>query len=176
MGQLKRTQFAQAAVDFSDFFAMDFTNLQVGGSVVRRPALMAPEGMSTAGGKQSLQHITLQPEQPTAPVLTVGWVDLTKRAAQLRTLPALEQVYRQRFNQPLMVDAASYQAFLQRAHQFFTNQGMTLQYESTPAAASLAPAARNNNTNVIVLLVVAVMGLLVIAVAGVLGYLLFVSG
>jgi hypothetical protein len=82
----RRTQVAQSAHDFSRYFAESFGAVRVRGAVVRRPELVAPEGMSTGGGRHARQPICLAPEGGGGPVLTAGWVDIPQRAT-LRDLP-----------------------------------------------------------------------------------------
>ena len=172
MANIKRTQFAQAAFDYSTYFASTFANTQVGGSCIRKPHLVAPEGMSTAGGKMVRQHITLRPEAPGFPTLTVGAVDVSKGAATLRTFGYLRKAHIARFgNRPFDLEGSSYQAFFNLAQDFFARQGMRVDVEDEtrlPQAAMPTPTAKPNNTKTIILAVVAilVLGLLTILAVG----------
>jgi hypothetical protein len=169
MTNIKRTQFAQAAVDFSGLFAIMFEKVRVLGSTPRIPELVAPGGMSTAGGKQILQHITLRPEVAGPPVLTVGWVDLAQRTALLRTYGHMAQLHRARFgnSRPFDLDVASYQAFLDHCRRYFDAQAIRIQYEDEsvqlPAPAK-SPQQKNNTT--LILIIVALLLLLLLTIAG----------
>ncbi len=166
---VKRTQIAQAAFDFAGYFAATFGAYRVGGTVPRRPALVAPQDMSTSGGKKAKQHIVLKPEAAGASVLTVGWIDLAHGESCLRTYGCLREMHVQRFgNQPFDLDPQAYQGFYDMAHQFFTRQGMRLQIEAQSALP--APAASSTSNRNLVLTVVAVLALFGIVAIGVLGW------
>ena len=138
----KRTMFAQQAVDFSDYFAMMLGAVVVNGEVPRKPTLAAPEGMSTGGGKQAVQHILLKPDAEGAPTITVGWVDRSKGMAQLRTYEYLVEQHRQRFgNRPFTLDSATYIQFFQKAQDFLNKEKIPVKVESAPMPASPAQAA-----------------------------------
>jgi hypothetical protein len=77
--------------------------------------LTAPEGPSTAGGVQALQHVRLAPRQQGFPTLVVGHTSNTDRTAELRTYDHLDAVHRQRFKRPLALDRARYEEFLSQA-------------------------------------------------------------
>jgi len=171
MSTIKRTQIAQAAFDFAGFFQATFGGIPVGTAVPRRPTLVAPQEMSTAGGKKAKQHIVLQPQNPAASALTIGWLDLSNGAANLRTYGRLHQLHAQRFGrQPFDLEPESYQAFFNGAHQFFSKQGIRVEVEEPEGGAAGAvevkAQAGGNNTLYIILGVVAVLGILGLGAAG----------
>lgn len=170
MSTIKRTQIAQAAFDFAGYFTATFSSFRVGGASVRRPALVAPQDMSTSGGKKAKQHIVLQPETPGAPVLTVGWIDLSNGQMCLRTYGCLQEMHAQRFGkQPFDLDPQTYQAFFDQANQFFARQGMRVQIEAQ-SAITAPPASKSSGTKTILLAVVGVAAVLAILGFGVLGW------
>ncbi len=134
----RRTQVAQSAHDFSRYFAESFGAVRVLGAVPRRPELVAPEGMSTGGGKQARQPIRLTPEGGSAPVIAVGWVDLPLRRATLRTHRCVAHVFASRFGRNVDVDQGSYNAFLDQAKAHLSACGLVVQ-EEDDAPASLTP-------------------------------------
>jgi hypothetical protein len=123
----KRTQVAQGAYDFARYFTSSFESVRFGRSVPRRAELAAPEGMSTGGGRAARQSIVLVADRPGPPNLTVGWVEVSGRRAQLRTHRALAAVYRARFRDRLLdVDEESYNAFLGQASQLLAACGVAV--------------------------------------------------
>jgi len=74
--------------------------------------LTEPEGPSTAGGLQSMQHVRLVPRVAGHPTLVVGHADQGDKKAELRTFDHLDAVHRQRFKRPLELDRKQYEDFL----------------------------------------------------------------
>lgn len=172
MSNIKRTQFAQAAFDYSTYFAATFANTRIGGGCVRRPHLVAPEGMSTSGGKLVRQHITLRPEVDGFAVLTIGAVDVSKGVATLRTYAYLQRAHQARFgSRPFDLDGAGYQNFFSQAQEFFARQGMRVDFESEAAVPPPAPTAQKpSNTKTIILALVAVFALGMLALIAIGGF------
>jgi hypothetical protein len=136
----KRTQVAQSAFDFAKYFSGIFDGIRVGGGAIRKPILVAPEGMSTAGGKRARQSLVLHPDDPMATVVTVGWVDIGERRAMMRTHAALELIHRERFRgRPFDVDPASYATFFEQARSFLQSCGFNVKVESDAAPSSVTP-------------------------------------
>jgi hypothetical protein len=79
--------------------------------------LTAPEGPSTAGGVQAMQHLRLVPRQPGLPTLVVGHANHAEEKAELRTYEHLDAVHRQRFRRPLAIDRGQYEDFLRLTKQ-----------------------------------------------------------
>ena len=84
------------------------------------PELMAPQGPSTAGGVQAMQHLRLVARQAGQPTLVVGYANHAEGKAELRTYDYVGAVYRQRYHRPLDLDRAAYDAFLGFAKQVFS--------------------------------------------------------
>lgn len=134
----KRTQVAQSAFDFSRYFSGIFDGVRVAGAAPRRPVLVAPEGMSTAGGKRARQSIVLQPDDAMNAAVTVGWVDVGERQAMLRTHGALESIHRERFRGRVFdVDRASYAVFFEQAKSFLQSCGFEVKVEAEGGPASV---------------------------------------
>jgi hypothetical protein len=79
--------------------------------------LTAPEGPSTSGGVQAMQHLRLVPREPGLPTLVVGHANHAEEKAELRTYEHLDAVHRQRFKKPLDLDRTQYDDFLRLAKQ-----------------------------------------------------------
>ncbi|QDE71067.1 hypothetical protein [Myxococcus xanthus] len=71
-----------------------------------------PEGPSTAGGKLARQAISLVPRKGAGSSLTCGWVDVSKREAQLRNFEAVAKRYELHHGEPLEMQAEEYERFL----------------------------------------------------------------
>ncbi len=137
----KRTQVAQSAFDFSRYFSGIFNGVRVAGGAPRRPTLVAPEGMSTAGGKRARQSLVLQPDDPMSTAVTVGWVDVGERRSMIRTHAALVTLHRERFpNRPFDVDPTSYAGFFDQARGFLQSCGFNVKVESEGDPRSAAPS------------------------------------
>jgi hypothetical protein len=174
MADLKRTAFAQAATDMASYFQMRFIRARVAGACEYAPVLTAPEGMSTGGGKQARQHITLKPVVQGYRAVTIGWLDLATRSAMLRTWVCLEGMHRQRFpNQPFDVNPQSYQTFFDQAAGLFREQAFHCHIEQVPPpleggpSSQAAAASSSTRTAVWILLGLVTCGLFVVAAAAV---------
>ncbi|MEO7331722.1 MAG: hypothetical protein ABI193_24315 [Minicystis sp.] len=159
MSEARRTAFALAAVEFANYFDEQFGELRIGSTTPYRPELAVPQGMSTAGGAQALQHIVLQPSRQGVAPLTVGWVNRRGWTAQIRSFACLDEMHRQRFpNRRFDLDAASYQSFLARAQTFLEGQGMTVQIElNAPAPLSGRPSPGGNQNQGIVVMILGIL-------------------
>jgi hypothetical protein len=79
--------------------------------------LTAPEGPSTAGGVQALQHVRLVPSRPGFSTLVIGHANHADGKAELRTYDYLDATHRQRFRRPLALDRGQYDQVLGLAKQ-----------------------------------------------------------
>jgi hypothetical protein len=74
--------------------------------------LMSPEGQSTVGGAQSLQHLRLVPRLVGFPALLVGTANHVTGAAALRSFECVDAIHKARFGTPVPLDEDAYCAFL----------------------------------------------------------------
>lgn len=159
MARQQHTQFAMKAIDLADLFNQVIGSHTVAGTdgVPFKVGLAAPDGPSTGGGKQSVQHITLARE---GLVLVAGAADQVERTTELRTFDYLSATYAQRYRgQAVPLERAAYDAFLKRARDFFATQSLPVTLlDSAPVAAG-APTRGTGSVYV------AAAGLIAIAVA-----------
>lgn len=80
----QRTVFAQEAFKFNDIFGMKFSVLIYGADVKRRLRISEPE-MSTDGGRKARQPITFVPDEEGGRAIVLGWVDVPRKIAELRS-------------------------------------------------------------------------------------------
>lgn len=171
----KYTMVAAKAVSLAELFDARFEQgLQ--GPVHFKVELSAPDGPSTAGGKQALQHIKLIPAGGGMAVV-IGSADTTRMVAEIRTFEHIAALYAQRFRgAKIPVDVTRYYELGQGLATFFRGMRMAVSFAelSGPAMASLAPPAPRAGDGgrvwIIAVLGVAV-GLVVVVVAY---YLIFV--
>jgi len=94
--------------------------------------LMAPEGVSTAGGKQALQHLRLRSRKGAGDVVA-GSVNAFEKWAELRTFEHAQAVHQRRFQSPLPIDAAAWEAFLLKAEDVLQLAGIPSKRVAPPA-------------------------------------------
>jgi len=82
-----------------------------------RAELTAPDGPSTGGGVQAMQHLRLISGQPGLPTLVVGHANHAEGRGELRTFEHLDAVHVQRFRRPLEIDRTQYEDFLRFTKQ-----------------------------------------------------------
>jgi hypothetical protein len=133
-----RTQFSIQASTLADSYRDTVGRLQVGPHGYR-PDMTAPEGPSTGGGVQAMQHLRLVAPQPNMPTILVGHANQRDHAAELRTWEHVDAIYRERFKQAVPLDPASYQEFLQGAQGFLAAVGLRVTVVPTPAEMRLSP-------------------------------------
>ena len=143
-----RTQYAQKALDLASSFAITVGQERLPGGY--RLEMAAPDGPSTGGGKQGVQHIALVPEKGDSRIV-IGSANHGAMAAELRTFGYLTAMQTRRApGTALNFDAASYDQLLQRVQQFFTSLGVSIKMVDTPPESALgepaAPAPVATNT------------------------------
>jgi hypothetical protein len=109
-----RTRLARKFTTLADQVTESFDEFNIGAG---RWAveLTAPEGMSTGGGKQVLQHLRLRPTRQGHAVLVGGVVNAVTRTAELRDHPHMDMIYRARFGRALEITTAEWEQFLRKA-------------------------------------------------------------
>lgn len=117
------TRMALKAVDLSDTF-----NALFGAPMPGWRAEMGRPGMSTAGGRQALQHIGLRGSD--GGTLVVGTVDASAARAELRSYRRLDAAFRERYRRPLPIRSPDWDRFAQRLVQFFREEGIAVRVES----------------------------------------------
>jgi hypothetical protein len=132
-----QTEFSVLANDLAENFRNSVGKLRIGPSGYT-PDMTAPEGPSTGGGVQSMQHVRLLPPEPSMPTLVVGHLDQRQRTAELRTFDHVDAICRERFKQGAPFESAQYEALLESMQEFLTACGMTVRRAGPPQKASPA--------------------------------------
>jgi hypothetical protein len=145
MAEQPRTMFAQKALDFAQLFALSLGETPVvSGKTSYKIQMSAPEGPSTGGGVQGVQHITLKP-QAGGDSVVLGSANRSTNTAQLRTFALLSDIHARRSQGgDFGLDAEIYKDVFLRLSDFLKNQGMTVTEEDVApgAAAPQAPASK----------------------------------
>ncbi len=138
-----RTQFAMAAVDLAGLFNTTFSTKSFQGY---RPKLTEPEGQSTGGGVQSLEHITLLSESD-GNAMVVGSVNSLERKVSLRAYPQVAQQFEKRYpGRAFDFQPNQFQDLQNGFQEFFQTQAFEVSIEAARApAAPTAPAAASSS-------------------------------
>jgi hypothetical protein len=141
MAEVKHTMFAGMAFGLAELFKHSVGKKRLAGPVVYNVELSAPEGESTAGGKQALQHVKLVPERG-GPTLLIGTANAVEKAAELRSYKHVDEMHRQRFKgAPFDADPTQYEALLEAARAFFTEYKYTVTVLDSAPSRAVTPVA-----------------------------------
>jgi len=127
-----QTQFSVRATDLAETYRNSLGRIRVGPHGYS-PDMTEPDGPSTGGGVQAMQHLKLVPPQPNMPTLVVGYVNQRDGTAELRTLHYVDTMCRERFKQGAPLDPTQYANFVRTAHAFLGALGMRVSMASPPA-------------------------------------------
>ncbi len=139
MPDYKYTQVAAKAVSLAELFDARFEK-GLDGPIHFRVELSAPDGPSTAGGKQALQHIKLIPEGGGLAVL-IGSANTTRMVAEIRTYEHIASLYGQRFRGArIPVDVTRYYELGQGLATFFRAMRMSVTFAELDGGAAAVQA------------------------------------
>jgi hypothetical protein len=96
------------------------------------PSLTAPEGPSTGGGVQALQHLRLVPQQAGFQTLLVGSANQVEGVGELRSYDYVNAAYQARFRKPVPLDPNAYAEFLQMAKSLLEVMRLRVSVANTP--------------------------------------------
>lgn len=169
MSDPKRTAFAMQAFSLAETFNLMLQAERVKGPVTYRVELSAPDGMSTAGGKQATQHIKLVPEGGGTTIVA-GSANQAENWAELRSFEHLKLLHAQRWKgAEIPLNRVQYNELLDKLRAFFADKVTVRMAEPPRDDAAAAPARQGglSGTLVIVLILVAAIA----AAAGVTWFL-----
>jgi hypothetical protein len=149
-GRDLRTRFAVRALDFAETFnaGLGALSLQPG---AYQPQLTTPDGPSTGGGVQAVQHVRLIAARQGFPAILVGSANQRSGTAELRSYEYIDAVHRQRWQRPVPLDRNDYEDFLHAAKNFFESNQLLVTIAGPEGArprrpdaeAAVSPAAGN---------------------------------
>ncbi len=165
-----RTVHAQQAFEFGDVFGYKFNPLSFGTEVKRRLTLSPPDGLSTAGGRQSRQSLVLVPEDDDASGnLVIGFIDPVHKNAEIRSFNAVSQQFSARYGRNFDLDRQSFDLLIAELGGFLKIQKIDYQVVEAahipkkPAPPPVVEAPANSNVGVM-------LGMLALGIA--LGFVL----
>ena len=142
MAQMQRTMIAAQAVGLADYFKFLVSNkhkLSTG----HVAELSAPEGESTEGGKQALQHIKLVAAEGGATIV-IGHVNTVEKKAEINTYGRTQGILNARFGNASLIDAREYTALADAMHALFVERGLrVVMMEDRPVVAAAAVADKS---------------------------------
>jgi hypothetical protein len=135
----KYKRVAAQAASLAELFIASFEP-GLDGPVHFRVELSAPDGPSTAGGKQALQHVKLIPRDGGRAIV-IGSADTTRSLAEIRTFDHIAALYAQRFRgAPIPVEAGRYNELGEKLANFFRSMRMQVRFTELEPSKSSAPA------------------------------------
>ncbi|HEY4181505.1 MAG TPA: hypothetical protein VGM90_31880 [Kofleriaceae bacterium] len=135
------TAFASQALELADVFKMFVGSAPINGTDGRpfTAQLSTPDGPSTGGGVQHVQHITFSRDGRT---FVVGSIDTKAQQIELRGLENVSRQHQQRFKAPLTLTAVEYDLFVKRVRAFANSKQMAVLIKEVVAPfSSDAPEA-----------------------------------
>lgn len=137
----EKTRFAAKAVHLATAFnsTLGAKPWSLGASY--RLELSVPEGRSTGGGVQSVQHVKLISVQGDL-VVVIASVDQIRRHAELKSHDHLAHAHSHRFKgEKLPLDRLGYIDLLHRLHAFFLSQTYKVDITEPPTSLHEEPTA-----------------------------------
>jgi hypothetical protein len=135
----KRTEFAIRALNLAQTFNQAMANERINGPVKYRVELSAPDGESTGGGVQALQHIKLVPEGGGV-TLVAGSTNQVESWAELRRFEHLQALHAQRFKgAEIPLNRVQYTQLFDNLRGFFAGMGLTVRTADMPPLVAEIP-------------------------------------
>jgi hypothetical protein len=147
-----QTQFSARATTLAESFQSTLARVPVGVHGYTAD-MTSPDGPSTGGGVQALQHVRLVPPNASMPTLVVGHANQRDGTAELRTFEHVDALCHERLRQGAPFGLADYATFLQSAQGFLAAWGLRVSLQAPPVAeptemkSSLPP---RSNTGLVV--------------------------
>jgi hypothetical protein len=173
MNQPAMTAFAQAALDVSVIVAAKFQHVTFGGTPPRVVKVQPPNVASTGGGRQARESVVLVPDNgDTSQALTVGFIDIGLRAAEIRSYGVVEGLYKERFGGSCDIPRGQYDAFVRDFESFLSGEGFVIKKVDVEDRARKddRPQARASSSSSSTTIVV--LGAVAAVTIAVIGYLL----
>ncbi len=151
--EVGRTRFAMQALSLAELFNALMNEEPIGSY---RVELATPDGPSTGGGKQAVQHVRLLSDHSST--ITAGSANPVAKRAELRSYENLAQAHAQRFKgEALALDRLAYNKLLEQMRKFFAQQRMTVVLIDAAAVPPRPVVVEKSNTSAVVLSLLAVL-------------------
>ncbi len=135
-----RTRQAQKFVTLADSVTESFRDFAIG-SGAWAVELTQPQGQSTGGGQQALQHLRMRPRRNGFAVLVAGAVNPLAKLADLRDHDHISAMHEVRYHQPLQITRQEWEQFLRKAEVVLN--GVGIQSMRTPPPRDLLDQHRS---------------------------------
>jgi hypothetical protein len=162
---MMQTQFSVKATTLADSFRSTLGRVPVGPSGYTAD-MTSPDGPSTGGGVQAMQHVRLVPLDTNLPTLVVGHANQRDGTAELRTFDHVNAMCRERFRRGAPFGPSDYAAFAQSAQAFLTAWGLRVSLEAPPVAGPTTTESSPPKKSRVGLVVGVVAALLLAAALG----------
>jgi hypothetical protein len=149
-GANARTQFAMQAFGLAELFRFRFEGERLAaGDLGYTVELSAPDGPSTGGGAQALQHIKLV-SPAGGPTIVAGSCNQVEKRGELRSFEYVAAQHARRFKGAmLLLDRVRYNELLNKLQAFFVERSLrvimldvtALPHAPEPPAVMRAPAS-----------------------------------
>ena len=157
-----RTRQAQKFVTLADSVTESFQDFAIG-SGAWAVELTQPQGPSTGGGQQALQHLRMRPRRNGFSVLVAGAVNPITKLAELRDHDHISAMHDMRHRQPLQITRQEWEQFLRKAEVVLNGAG--IQSMRTPPPRELLEQRRSmqrvSQKAVVAFVVISVLALIV---------------
>ncbi|MBN1203318.1 MAG: hypothetical protein JXB05_00145 [Myxococcaceae bacterium] len=155
-----RTTFSHEAALITDLLRAKFAQRRYGPARYRL-RVGEPEGPSTAGGLLARQPLSLVTRDGSMPAIVCGWVDISKREAQLRSHGVVVRRHQHHHGSPPSLSAQEYEKFLRKLMDTLFEGGIRLLLllpdEQEDLAPSRAEAPRGSLGSVLVVALLIVL-------------------
>lgn len=158
-----RTRLAKKFTTLADKVNESFADFAIGAGAWA-VELTAPQGPSTGGGQQALQHLRMRPRrQGGFAVLVAGAVNPLSNNAELRDYDHISVMHEVRYRRPLQITDQEWEQFLRKAEVVLNGAG--IQSMRTPPPRDLLEQRRSmqrvSQKAVIAFVVISVLALIV---------------
>lgn len=157
-----RTRQAQKFVTLADSVTESFRDFAIG-SGAWAVELTQPQGPSTGGGQQALQHLRMRPRRGGFSVLVAGAVNPIAKLADLRDYDHMAVMHEVRHRQPLQITRQEWEQFLRKAEVVLNAGG--IQSMRTPPPHELLDQRRSmqrvSQKAVVAFVVISILALIV---------------
>ncbi|CAN5752081.1 hypothetical protein BH11MYX4_BH11MYX4_22460 [soil metagenome] len=142
--EILRTRLARKFTTLADEVSESFAEFRIGAGAWQ-PELTAPEGMSTCGGAQAVQHLRLRPTRQGHPVLIGGLVNPVTNSAELRDHQHMVALRQARFGAAadLGITCDEWEQFLRKTEVVLRAEGFVAR--RVPAPRDLRRRARRES-------------------------------
>ena len=155
------TRFAMAAMDFAGLFNTAFEEKWLGRFQIR---MTEPEGQSTGGGIQALQHVTLTDASENTK-LVIAAANTSDQTAEVRSSGQVASLYQKRYGKMFSVDPVQYNDLQQKLVSFFQSQSYQVTVTEGPKQPAQTTSPPASDRSVLPMVVGALAAMAAVAAA-----------